>query len=114
MSGPDRFMTDLTALGLKSERRGNLVLVTLDIEREDLPGPLQVGADPPADFPNVPPHWLHAPRQLALPSGNPQASELGPDWLKWSRQHPSWKSGTNGAKLWLAHARSLVLAATKA
>jgi hypothetical protein len=113
MSGLDRFVADLSALGLECERRNGLVLVTLDVERPDLPGPLRVGADPPNDFPNVPPHWVHAPRQLAIPSGNPQASELGPEWLKWSRQHPKWKGGANGARHWLAHVRSLILAATK-
>jgi hypothetical protein len=113
MNGLERFIADLSALGRECERRNGLVVVTLDVERPDLVGPLQVGADPPNEFPNLPPHWLHAPRQLAIPGGSPQASELGPDWLKWSRTHPKWKGGANAATLWLAHARSLVLAATK-
>lgn len=113
MNGLERFVADLSALGRECERRNGLVVITLDVERPDLAGPLQVGADPPNEFPNVPPHWLHAPRELAIPGGKPHASELGPDWLKWSRTRPNWKGGANGARIWLAHARSLVLAATK-
>lgn len=117
MSGIDRFTEGLDRFGLAYEKRGALVLVTLDVEPPHLPGPHQVGTDPPGDFPNAPPHWLHLRAHLGLPDeqGHPsqgRASELGPDWRKWSRQHPKW-NGPMGVPEWVAHARSLLLQAYK-
>lgn len=113
MTGIERFVAGLAELGLAHEQRGNLVLVTLDVEPPDRPGPHQVGTDPPNDFPNVPPHWLHLRRDLNLPQGGGRDSELGPGWRKWSRKHPKWVAGA-GVRQWVAHARSLVLLAQKA
>ena len=113
MGGLERFMTGLKELGLECEQRGQLVVVTLDVSPPDLPGPHLVGADPPPDFPNIPPHWLHLRSEFALPEGKSRESELGPGWRKWSRKHPKWPPGA-GARDWLAHARSLLLVAYKA
>lgn len=109
MSGIERFMAGLAALGFAPERRGSLVVVELDIVVAERPDLSEVGADPPNDFPNVPPHWLHVRRDLVLPKGGGRGSELGEAWRKWSRKHPSWKGGRNAAREWLAHARSLLL-----
>lgn len=112
MTGPERFIKDLEAMGFVCEARGPLVLVNLDIGPPDHPGLRQVGTDPPGDFPNTPPHWLHLPQEVVLPPGREggQASELGPAWLKWSRKHPKWPPGGDVCT-WLAHTRSLVLTA---
>ena len=107
-------MAGLTELGFRPKQRGSLVVVTLDIaiaERADLS---VVGTDPPGDFPNIPPHWLHLRKELALPGEAGRSSDLGGGWRRWSRQHPSWKGGDNAVQAWLAHARSLLLAATLA
>lgn len=106
-------MAALAEMGFALEQRGNLVLVTLDVEPPELPGPHQVGADPPNDFPGVPPHWLHLRRDLSLPDGGGRESELGDGWRKWSRQHPKWVGGA-GVREWLAHTRSLLLMAQRA
>ena len=114
MTGIERFMAGLAELGLRPEKLDSLVVVKLDVavtERADLS---EVGADPPNNFPNIPPHWLHLRKELALPKGAGRASELGDGWRKWSRQHPNWKGGDNAAQAWLAHARSLLLTATLA
>ena len=107
-------MIGLKELGFRPEQRGSLVVVKLDIaiaERADLS---VVGTDPPGDFPNIPPHWLHLRKQLALPGEVGRSSELGDRWRRWSRKHPSWKGGDNAIQAWLAHARSLLLAVTLA
>lgn len=114
MSGPDRFVADLQTLGFRCVRFGPLVVVTLDVATAAVPGVSEVGADPPGDFPLVPPHWLHLRSNLVLPQGGARASELGPEWRKWSRPHPRWRGGSNGAREWLAHARSLLLTARAA
>lgn len=111
MTGIERFMAGLERLGLKAEQRGALVVVVQDIAPEGRADLSLLGADPPNDFPNVPPHWLHLHRDLVLPDGTAQASELGDQWRKWSRQHPKWKGGESASRVWLAHARSLLLQA---
>lgn len=111
MSGIDRFISDLEKLGFSTERRGNLVLVELDVSPEEAPALNQVGTDPPKDFPHSPPHWLHLPKKLVLEDEDGRASELGEEWRKWSRKHPSWPSSADAIQSWLAHARSLMLSA---
>jgi hypothetical protein len=111
MGGIDRFIAGLTRLGMKAEQRGTLVLVFQDIQPAGRAELSALGADPPNDFPNVPPHWLHLHRDLVLPDGSGQPSELGDEWRKWSRQHPKWKGGENACREWLAHARSLLIQA---
>lgn len=113
MGGVERFLTGVKELGLKCEQRGQLVIVTLDVCPSGIPGPHMVAADPPSDFPNVPPHWLHLNSALLLPEGRAQKSELGPEWRRWSRKHPKWPPGA-GVREWVAHARSLLLMAYKA
>lgn len=113
MTGADRFLGGLREKGLACESRSPLVLVDLDVGPPGAATPFRVGTDPPGDFPNVPPHWLHLPREFVLPGGEGvQNSELGPDWRRWSRPHPKWTPGA-GVDVWLAHARSLVLRAHK-
>lgn len=112
MDGLKRFTADLERLGFECEQQGQLVVVTLDVTPPELPAYRMVGADPPPDFPNIPPHWLHLSSELALPQGKPRESELGPGWRKWSRKHPKWPPGA-GVREWVAHARSLLIVANK-
>ena len=107
-------MAGLVEFGVRPEQRGSFVIVRLEVAvagRTDLS---IVGTDPPEDFPNIPPHWLHLRKQLALPGEVGRSSQLGDGWRKWSRQHPSWRGGDKAVQAWLAHARSLLLQATLA
>lgn len=109
MPGPQEFMDGLARMGLEVEVCGGLVLVTLK-GGVDHGGTcaIKLGADPPADFPRVPPHWLHLPESIEVPGGGRQPSELGEGWSKWSRPHPKWTGGDGASQAWLAHARSLI------
>lgn len=113
MSGIERFMEEMLKLDLQCERRGKLVVVTMDVAPAGIPGPHLVGTDPPPDFPNVPPHWLHVASDLELPDGGGRASSLGPGWRRWSRKHPKWTTRGTGGQKWVAQVRSLLLAARK-
>lgn len=102
-------------MGLKTERRGDLVLV--EIEPPLGPGAgtvIQVGADPPADYPRIPPHWVHLPSRFELPGGGRNASELGEGWSKWSRPHKRWVGGSAATSEWTGHLRAVLAAATVA
>ena len=109
MDGVDRFLEHLRQHGLKVRRRGELAVVELNIVEGPLRGDeVEVGTDPPADYPNVPPHWLHLPAALSLKHGTGQASELGTGYLKWSRPHPRWIGDDRSGRRWVAHTRSLL------
>lgn len=113
MPGPEEFERCLSAAGLPAERRGALVVVKIDVPLGSLAGTsVEIGTDPPSDFPRVPPHWVHLPEGIELPGGGRNASELGQGWSKWSRQHPRWRAELAAAGQWLAHIRSLLAVAT--
>lgn len=99
----------MTKAGCEVEIRDPLVLVLvnipLGIHRDT---DVWVGADPPDDFPTVPPHWVHLPESINLANGGKQASELGQGWAKWSRPHKGWTDQASPASQWLAHVRSLL------
>ena len=111
MNGIDGFEHGLRDLGLEVKRQGNIVLALLDPGIGPLKGSeLWVGADPPADFPRVPPHWVFLPSGINLAGSPPQpADELGAGWCKWSRPHPRWLGGEQSSRAWLAHVRSLLV-----
>ena len=109
MPGPEEFQAALSSLGLRTERRGPLVIVGVEPPLGPAAGTdVDVGADPPADYPRIPPHWVHLPERFELPRGGRNASELGTGWSKWSRQHPRWRGGPTAAVEWVAHIRSLL------
>ncbi len=109
MDGVDRFVEQLSRLGFEVERRDQLAVVHLAGPSGGGAGEaVALGADPPNDYPSVPPHWLHLPAGLSLPEGNPRSSELGSEFRKWSRPHPSWVGDERSGQRWLAHARSLL------
>ena len=110
MSGVERFMTGIRALGYEVERRGDIIVATLDFGPGGVARLQLVATEPPGDFPNAPPHWLHLPKGVTLPGDAGKASELGDEWWKWSRPHPKWR-GEAGVRAWLAHVRSLLLPA---
>jgi len=115
MPGPDEFQAGLSALGVPTERWGSLVVVDVDPPLGPAGGqPVQVAADPPPDYPRVPPHWVHLPVRFELPGGGRNASELGAEWSKWSRAHPRWRGGPGAANQWLAHVRALLAEASVA
>jgi hypothetical protein len=113
MTGPEAFAESLSGLGRATERRGAIVIVQVDVPTGPLAGTVVgVGADPPNDFPRVPPHWVHLAERIELPGGKRQASELGAGWSKWSRKHPCWRAELSPARQWIAHVRSLLATAS--
>jgi hypothetical protein len=107
--GIQEFIDTMTAASRQVELRDPIVLVLVDVPVGRHAGTeVWVGADPPQDFPTIPPHWIHLPDSINLADGGKQASELGAGWAKWSRPHKKWLDGTNPASQWLAHVRALL------
>jgi hypothetical protein len=108
-AGIHSFVDAMSAAGRQVDVREPIVLVLVDVPLGIHAGAeVWVGADPPQDFPTVPPHWLHLPQTIDLADGGKQASELGPDWAKWSRPHKRWTDGPRPEIQWLAHARAVL------
>jgi hypothetical protein len=112
MSGVQAFAEAMTGAGHEVDVRGGIVLVLVDMPLGPHAGKdVWVGADPPGDFPTIPPHWVHLPNVIDLADGGKQQSELGAGWAKWSRPHKRWTDAASPASQWLAHARALLAAA---
>jgi len=108
-AGVQAFVDAMTAAGRSVEVRDPIVLVLVDVPVGRHAGDeVWVGADPPQDFPTIPPHWVHLPDAIELANGGRQASELGAGWAKWSRPHKRWVDGPAAGVQWLAHARALL------
>lgn len=113
-AGVARFVEAMTSAGRKTEVHDGIVRVLVDVPLGRYGGTeVWVGADPPQDFPTIPPHWVHLPDSIDLADGRKEASELGAGWAKWSRPHKRWIDGTNPASQWLAHIRALLEAAVR-
>lgn len=111
-AGVEAFTAALSTAGCEVEVRGPIVLVRVDVPSGNYAGSeIMVGADPPQDFPTIPPHWVHLPDSVDLAQGGKQASELGQGWAKWSRPHKRWADGAPPASQWLAHVRALLATA---
>lgn len=111
-TGVEAFATVMTVAGRDVQVRDAIVLVLVDVPLGPRAGTeVWVGADPPQDFPTVPPHWVHLASDIDLADGGKHASELGAGWAKWSRPHRRWVDCPNPAAQWLAHARALLAAA---
>ncbi len=108
-AGIERFVEAMRAMGLDADVRDPIVLVQVEVPLGPHAGQMVwVGADPPTDFPTIPPHWVHLPEAIDLDGGGKQASELGPGWAKWSRPHKQWVDGGSHGAQWAAHARALL------
>lgn len=69
---------------------------------------VRVALKVPPDFPRVPPHGPHIyPRRRPNQnSANTHPDKVidsarGPDWERWSRPYPGWKSGRGCARIYL-------------
>ena len=114
VAGIQRFAEIMGACGLVIHTRGPIVIVEVEVSTGVRAGEvIPVGADPPRDFPVVPPPWVHLPLEIELTGGSRQPSELGPEWSKWSRPHKQWRDAAHHGSQWLAHIRALLAAATR-
>lgn len=110
--GMRAFVGAMAEAGCRTEVRDTIVLVLVDVPvGRHADSEIWIGADPPADFPTVPPHWVHLPDAIDLTDGGKQASELGAGWSKWSRPHKRWTDSASPGSQWLAHTRALLGAA---
>lgn len=63
-----------------------------------------------ACWPLAPPHWIHLPAGVALPTTNSQQSSRS-GWLRHSRQVRGWGGDAHPERAWVAHVRGVLGAA---
>lgn len=59
-----------------------------------------------ASCPATPPHWVHLPAAISLPTTNSRPSPRQ-DWKKHSRKIASWGNADPG-RAWVAHVRAVL------
>jgi len=110
-AGLDRFEAELMQLGINAEQRDSLLVYNV-VPTSGTSGGLETetGVEVPAldTWPQVPPHWIHAPNSLVIPGSNQQASSLA-GWSRYSRPHPG-RLDASAAPMreWIAHVRAVL------
>ena len=101
---------ELTPQGLPFETRQVQGLTAVIVTEYFIPrGPysarrIPLGIVVPADYPSTPPNGIHTRRsdEISARVENPQVSDLGGDWIRWSRVVQHWSPGNRKASLLLA------------
>jgi hypothetical protein len=106
----DAFMANLAALGTEPERRGPLIVYSVDI----ISGPhagaaVETGVEIAelTGWPIAPPHWIHMDAVVAFEHTNSQQSPVA-GWMRHSRQIADWGSDPDPGQAWLAHVRGVL------
>ena len=113
--GLDAFVAGLARQGIASERsEGLLVYRVVPVEGAYAGTEVETGIELAEldGWPRTPPHWIHLPSTLVIPSGSPNSTKR-PGWTKYSRPHPGrLDAATNPSREWVAHVRALIGTAT--
>lgn len=111
--GVQGFMDDMAKLGLNPRVEAGLVIYRIEpVEGAHAGAAVEtgVGADELAAWPQVPPHWVHLPADIAFSRTNRQASPKQ-GWLMHSRQLNGWGDAPPG-RCWAGHVRAVIGEAT--
>jgi hypothetical protein len=102
----------LRALSYRPSSLGPNTILILDgypIERGPYAGrELALGIVLPGDYPSTAPNGIHTKKshEISARVQNPQGSELGNDWIRWSRVTRNWSPGNRSARLFLSQVDS--------
>ena len=108
-SGVPSFEEELRLRSLVFEKKiaGNLAVLVVGaypVPRGQFEGKMiTLGVQFPADYPSTPPAGIHTRRaeEISTKVANPQPSDLGADWQRWSRVVQNWTTGKRRADLFL-------------
>ena len=113
-TGVGAFIKDMTELGFEATLDAELVIYKVEAVDGAFAGtPVETGVavgelEP---WPQVPPHWLHFPKDVRFLRTNSQASPRS-SWLMHSRQITGW--GDAPARIaWASHVRAVLSEAVK-
>ena len=107
--GVEGFIAGLRRCGANPQRRPGLVVYEVEPVDGRLGGQVVltgVEEEEVANWPMVPPRWIHLPAEIGFPSTNSQPSALA-GWLRHSRQITAWGGEPDPAQAWLAHVRAV-------
>lgn len=107
------FMDDMAQLGLNPRVEAGLVIcriMPVEGARAGVAVETGVSTDELTPWPQVPPHWVHLPADIAFSRTNARVSPKH-GWLKHSRQLNGWGNEPPG-RCWAGHVRSVIGEAT--
>lgn len=111
MANPaDAFTAGLQASGARPQRRGPLIVYTVDVISGPQAGAaIETGVEIAelAGWPVAPPHWIHLPATVVFEHTNSQDSAV-PGWVRHSRQVFDWGLDPDPGQAWLAHVRGVL------
>ncbi len=109
-NGLEGFIAGLRRCGANPQRRAGLVVYETEPVDGRLAGQVVltgVEEQEVAQWPMVPPHWVHLPADVGFASTNSQPSALA-GWLRHSRQIKGWGGEPDPTQGWLAHVRAVI------
>lgn len=104
------FVAGLRRLGAEPTVLNGLVVYSVEPVEGGQAGEVVATAVEAAElvsWPVAPPHWVHLPAEVKLPTTNSQASERA-GWMRHSRQIRWWGGEADPERAWLAHVRGVV------
>lgn len=104
------FVAGLRRLGITSVIESGVVRFSVEIVGGARCGQViasGVGVDELANWPALPPHWVHLPGDIAFRHTNAQASSVA-GWLKHSRDIKNWNNASDPVQAWGAHVRAIL------
>ncbi len=111
--GVQRFIDDMTQIGFDPRVEADLVILQI-IPVEGAHAGLPVGTGVTLGelkpWPQVPPHWIHLPKEVVFPKTNSQDSSRA-GWLMHSRDLKGWGDAP-AAVCWASHVQSVLCEAT--
>lgn len=106
--GPTDFFTQLKQLGYEIAVSGQYAIFTFTVpigSRIGAQVKLALFATP--DYPLSAPPGPHVSPRIEHPRGANHNSDLGPDWVYWSRPFPDWPRSSRDARAYMSHVRRL-------
>ena len=111
--GVQRFINDMAQIGFDPRVEADLVIleiVPVEGARAGRPVETAAAVGELEPWPQVPPHWIHLPKEVNFPRTNSQDSSKA-GWLMHSRDLKGWGDAP-AAVCWASHVRSVLCEAT--
>jgi len=109
-AGAAGFIAGLERLGVYWRREADLIIFPVLAAgggRNGVEIESGVSIDELSRWPQIPPHWIHLPAEVAFTQTNARASTVA-NWTQHSRNMAGWGDAAEPAQAWVAHVRGVL------
>lgn len=109
-SGAAGFIAGLERLGLAWRREAGLIIFPIFAaggSRKGTDVESGVSIDELTRWPQIPPHWIHLPSEIAFRQTNARGSTVA-NWTQHSRNLLGWGDAVEPTQAWVAHVRGVL------